>query len=184
MTTAEIGVYTFSEGLKRGWWILLISGILSLAIGGLLMFWPHATITVVTVVFGLFMILTGVLRFFVAILDSGAPDRWLIAFTGITGIALGVLVMKFPAATILVIALIVAIFWLISGLVEFFRGLTNDHTPDRALRIAFGAMSVLFGVVILVWPGITIGVFAVLAGVYTAFFGILEIIVAFQLKNA
>lgn len=45
-------------------------------------------------------------------------------------------------------------------------------------------MSALFGVVILVWPAITIGVFAILVGIYAVFFGVLEIVAAFQIKNA
>jgi uncharacterized membrane protein HdeD (DUF308 family) len=105
-------------------------------------------------------------------------------FAGIAGIVLGVVVMKNPEGTIKVIALIVAIFWLIAGLVDFFRGLTNSDQPDRSARIVFGLMSALFGVVILVWPAITIGVFAILVGIYAVFFGILEIVAAFQIKNA
>jgi uncharacterized membrane protein HdeD (DUF308 family) len=184
VSEVEIDVYDYNEDLKKGWWLLLISGVIGVIIGGLLIFWPGATITVVTAIVGFFMIVTGVIRFFVAVFDSHAEDRWLMVFAGIIGIALGVIVMKNPEGTIKVIALIVAIFWLISGLVDLFRGLTNSHLPDRSLRIVFGLMSALFGVVILVWPAITIGVFAILVGIYAVFFGVLEIIAAFQIKNA
>lgn len=184
MPDVKIDVYAYSDELKKGWWLLLISGIFSVLIGGLLIFWPGATITVITAVIGLFMVITGVVRFFVAILGSDTQDRRLMVIAGIIGIVLGVLVMKFPEATIGVIVLIVALFWLVSGLVDFFRGLTNEHMPDRTVRIMFGAISVLFGVVILVWPAVTVGVFAVFAGVYSAFFGVLEIVAAFQIKKA
>ncbi len=184
MSEVEIDVYEYNEDLKKGWWLLLVSGIIGVVIGGLLIFWPGATITVVTAIVGFFMIVTGVIRFFVAVFDSHAQDRWLIAIAGILGIALGVIVMKNPEGTIKVIALIVAIFWLISGLVDFFRGLTNSQLPDRSLRITFGLMSALFGVVILMWPAITVGVFAILVGIYAVFFGVLEIVAAFQIKNS
>jgi uncharacterized membrane protein HdeD (DUF308 family) len=184
VSEVEIEVYEFKEELKKGWWLFLLSGIIGVLIGGLLIFWPGATISVVTAIVGFFMIVTGVIRFFVAVLDSHTQDRWLMAIAGILGIALGVVVMKNPEGTIKVIALIVAIFWLISGLVDLFRGLTNSSLPDRTLRIVVGVMSALFGLVILIWPAITIGVFAVLVGIYAVFFGILEIIAAFQIKNA
>ncbi len=45
-------------------------------------------------------------------------------------------------------------------------------------------MTALFGVVVLVWPDVTVGVFAVLMGIYTVFFGLIEIVAAFQLKKA
>ncbi len=184
MSEVEFDVYDTSEQAKKSWWLLLLLGIISVIIGGLLIFWPGSTITVVTMIVGFFMIITGVVRFFVAVLDSHSQDRWLMVFAGIAGIVLGVVVMKNPEGTIKVIALIVAIFWLIAGLVDFFRGLTNSDQPDRSARIVFGLMSALFGVVILVWPAITIGVFAILVGIYAVFFGILEIVAAFQIKNA
>lgn len=184
MSELEIDVYDTGEEAKKGWWLLLLLGVISVVIGGLLIFWPDATITVVTRIVGFFMIVTGVVRFFVAVFDSHSQDRWLMVFAGIIGIVLGVVVMKNPEGTIKVIALIVAIFWLVAGLVDFFRGLTNPDIPDRSARIVFGLMSAIFGVVILVWPAITIGVFAVLVGIYAVFFGILEVIAAFQIKSA
>jgi uncharacterized membrane protein HdeD (DUF308 family) len=184
MSEVEIDVYDYNEDLKKAWWLLLVSGIVSVIVGGLLIFWPGATITVVTAIVGFLMIVTGLVRFFVAVFDSHAEDRWLMVFAGIIGIVLGVVVMKNPEGTIKVIALIVAVFWLIAGLVDFFRGLTNSSLPDRTIRIVFGLTSALFGIVILVWPAITIGVFAILAGIYSVFFGVLEIIASFQIKNS
>lgn len=184
VSEVEIDVYDNNEDLKKAWWLLLVSGVIGVVIGGLLIFWPEATITVATTIVGLFMIVMGVIRFFVAAFDSHAQDRWLMAIAGIIGIALGVIVMKNPEGTIKVIALIVAIFWLIFGLIDFFRGLTNPHLPDRSLRILLGLMSALFGVVILVWPSITILAFVVLAGIYAVFFGVLEVVAAFQIKNS
>ena len=182
MTSVE--VYETSEDMKRAWWVLLLLGIVSLGIGAALIFWPGKTLTVVTTIVGLFMIVAGLIRFGVAIFDSQAQERWLMAIFGIIGVVLGVIIMRNPETTIKVIVLITAIFWLIGGMVDFFRGVTNPSLPDRGLRIGFGALSALFGVVILVWPDITVGIFAVLMGIYVAFFGVLEIIAAFQIKNS
>lgn len=104
--------------------------------------------------------------------------------SGIAGIVLGVVVIKNPEATIGVIVLVVAMYWLISGLVDLARGLTDSSLPDRTLRIVFGLMSAIFGIVILTWPGVTVGVFAVVSGMHAAFYGVLEIVAAFQIKSA
>ena len=184
MSEVEVDVYSYDENLKKSWWLFLVSGIIGVVVGGLLIFWPSSTITVVTSIVGFFMIVTGVIRFLVALFDSHADDRWIMAIAGIFGIALGVIVMKNPEGTIKVIALIVALYWLISGLVDLFRGLTNSQLPDRTLRVVFGLMSALFGVVVLVWPAITVGVFAILVGIYAVFFGVLEILTAFEIKKS
>lgn len=104
--------------------------------------------------------------------------------SGIAGIVLGVVVIKNPEATIGVIVLVVAMYWLISGLVDLARGLTDSSLPDRTLRIVFGLMSAIFGIVILTWPGVTVGMFAVVPGMHAAFYGFLEIVAAFQIKSA
>lgn len=176
--------YEATEDMKKAWWVLLVLGIISLGIGAALIFWPGKTLTVVTTIVGIFMIVAGLIRFGVALFDSSAPERWLMAIFGIIGVVLGVIIIRNPETTIKVIVLITAIFWLIGGMVDFFRGVTNENLPDRGLRIAMGAMSALFGVVVLVWPEITVGIFAVLMGIYIAFFGVLEIVAAFQVKNA
>lgn len=170
--------------LKRSWWLLLIMGLISIGVGGLLMFWPGQTLTVITSIFGFFMILSGVVRFAVAIFAGNVEGRWLLVLASIVGVVLGVVIMKNPTATIGVVVLITAIFWLISGMVDLFRGITDSGLPDRGARIAFGAVAAILGVVVLVWPAPTVLVFAVLAGIYAVVFGILEIVSAFALKNA
>jgi uncharacterized membrane protein HdeD (DUF308 family) len=179
-----IDIYVPVEDLKRGWWLLLVLGIASIAFGALLIFWPGRTITVVTTIIGLFMIVTGLVRFAVAVFDTDRENRWLLVIVGIMGVVLGVIIMRNPEETIRVVVLITAIFWLVAGMVDFFRGVTNRSLPDASLRVVFGAMSALFGLVILVWPEITVGVFAVLMGVYVVVFGMLEVLAAFQVKNA
>lgn len=172
------------DDLRKAWWLLALLGVVSIGFGLLLVFWPGETLTVVATIVGLFIIVNGVIRFFQAIFDSNQEHRFLLVLVGLVGVVIGVVVMKNPEATIKLIVLLTALFWLISGMVDFFRGLTNRSTPDAGLRVAFGALTALFGVVILVWPSITIGIFAVLTGIYFVFFGIIEVYAAFQLKNA
>ena len=180
----QVEVYDATDDMKKSWWVLLVFGILSILLGGLLIFWPGQTLTVVTTIVGLFMIIAGLVRFFMAIFASQIDHRWLLAFIGIVGVALGVIIMRNPEATIKVIVLITALVWIIGGMVDFFRGITDSTAPDRGLRIGFGALSALFGVILLAWPDVTVTVFAILVGIYIVVLGMLEIVAAFQIKNA
>jgi len=169
---------------KKAWWLLAVLGVVSIALGVVLMFWPGQTLTVVATIIGLLMLIAGVIRFSVAVFDSHASDRWIMAIAGIIGIVLGIIVMKNPEATIKLIVLITVIFWLVSGLVDLFRGLTDSSMPDRGIRIGAGALAVFFAMIVLVWPAITIGIFAIIVGVYVVLVGVLEVVAAFQIKNA
>lgn len=185
MTGPDISELAAEEiaALKRAWWVLLVSGILSVGFGVLLLVWPGRTVTVVAGVFGLLMVVSGVFRFITALLAEGLESRWLYVLSAVLGVVLGVVVMKYPEQTIAVIVLIAAVFWLISGMVELFSGIAHD-APDRGIRVVFGAVSIAFGAAVLLWPAPTLLVFAVIAGVYAILIGILEIIAAFALKNA
>lgn len=181
MTEAEVHM---ADAIKQGWWILLSLGILSVGFGALLIFWPGTTLAVLTTVIGLFMIVAGIARFFVGVFDTDREQRILMVIAGIVGVVLGVAIVQNPEAAIKLVVLLTALFWIISGMIDLFRGLSDASLPDRSVRIVFGALSAVFGVVILAWPDITVGVLAVLMGVYVVFFGILEVLAAFQVKNA
>lgn len=170
--------------LKRSWWVLVISGVLSVAIGVLLISWPGQTLTVATALFGALMILSGVVRFLQAVFSSGTDHRWLLLISAILGMVIGIVVMRNPESVIALIVLLVALFWIIGGMVDLFRGLTDGSTPDRGARIGLGVISAVFGVVILVWPAPTVLVFAILAGAYSILFGLLEIYAGIALKRA
>jgi len=180
----EFGTQEVIAEAKKAWWLLAVLGAVSIGLGIVLIFWPGQTLTVVATLVGLIMLVSGVIRFFVAVFDSRSSDRWMMAISGIIGIVLGVAVMKNPEATIKLIVVITAIFWLISGLIDLFRGLADGDLPDRGIRIGFGGLSVFFAVIVLVWPAITIGVFAIIVGLYTVLVGVLELVAAFQIKNA
>lgn len=181
MTEAEIYV---ADQIKRSWWVLLLLGVLSVGFGALLIFWPGTTLAVLTTLIGLFMIVAGVARFLVGVFDTDREQRILMVIAGIVGVVLGVAIVQNPQAAIKVVVLLTALFWIISGMIDLFRGLGDASLPDRSVRIVFGALSAVFGVVILAWPDITVGALAVLMGVYVVLFGVLEVVAAFQVKNA
>ncbi len=182
MTGAEVSDPI--DVLKRSWWILVMFGVVSVAIGVLLIFWPGQTLTVATALFGALMILSGLVRFVQAVFSSGTDHRWLLLISAILGVVVGIVVMRNPESVIALIVLLAALFWIIGGMVELFRGLTDANLPDRGARIGLGVISAVFGVVILVWPAPTVLVFAILAGAYSILFGLLEIYAGIAVKRA
>ena len=170
--------------LKSYWWLLLLSGILSILIGGALLFWPGKTLTVVGFLIGLWMLLAGVMRFLIALFGGDTDGRWIILIVGIVGIALGIVVMRNPTETIAIIVLIAAVFWIISGLVDIFQGISDDGMENRGWVIFGGVVAALAGAIVLLWPSASVLVLAVIAGVFFIVDGIMQIIAGFQVKSA
>ncbi|MEN8234124.1 MAG: HdeD family acid-resistance protein [Actinomycetota bacterium] len=177
----QISVY---EELKNYWWLFLVSGVLSVGIGAALLFWPDKTLGVVGWLIGFWMLFFGIIRFLIALFGGESEGRWILLLVGVIGIVLGIVVMKNPAETIGIIVLIAAIFWVISGLFDVFRGFKDGDLPGRGWVIFGGALAIVAGAIVLLWPAASILVLAIIAGIYFLMDGALQIVAAFKIKNA
>jgi len=77
---------TVYNELRNYWWLLLLSGALSIFIGGALLFWPGKTLTVVGFLVGPWMLFAGIMRFLIALFGGDTDGRWVILIVGIVGI--------------------------------------------------------------------------------------------------
>jgi uncharacterized membrane protein HdeD (DUF308 family) len=167
------------------WWMLwLVAGVISVLIGIALIWWREESLSFVGFLIGLWILFAGIVRFLVSLFGGEREHRWLLAIVGIVGIAVGVVVMKNPTETIGVIAIIVGIFWLIFGLIDVFRGITNTALPDRWWAVLGGLIAVGAGVLLVFWTEPTVMVLALLAGIYLIIQGIIEITAAFRINSA
>jgi uncharacterized membrane protein HdeD (DUF308 family) len=170
--------------LKTYWWLFLVSGLLSIVIGGALVFWPGKTLSVVGWLIGFWMLFFGILRIVMALFGGKVDGRWIVLIVGIVGVALGIVVMKNPAETIGIIALIAAIFWIISGIIDVFRGITDGDMPSRGWVIFGGLAAIGAGAILLLWPAATVTVLAIIAGIFFLIDGVLQIMAGFEIKKA
>ena len=173
-----------AQGAKRLWWLVLLTGVVSVLVGILLLAWPGKTLLVLMVVLGIYLLVFGALRFIEAVFDTEMDQRGLNVFLGILAVVLGVLVMREPVRFVWVAAIVVGLFWLIRGLIEIFRSIARHDVPDRGWRLSAGLISVVAGAVILLWPGASVLVVAVISGIYLIVVGIIEVVVAFKLRSA
>ncbi len=71
---------------------------------------------------------------------------WLMLFGGIITIIIGLVAITWPQATVAVIAILLAIYLLVSGIFEFIRGFASGLTGGmRALLFISGVLSVILG---------------------------------------
>lgn len=71
---------------------------------------------------------------------------WLLLFGGIISVVIGVIAMVWPQQTAFVVAVLLAIYLVISGIFEFVRGFSAGLTGGmRALLFISGVLSVILG---------------------------------------
>ena len=104
------------------WGLLLLRGLINLAVGLALVFWPSATVTVVVWLVGLDLVLTGILALIVSFQVPKEMGRGMFLVQASVTIVLGVLIMAWPDATLNVISLILGILLILFGLVMLVSG--------------------------------------------------------------
>lgn len=99
-----------------GWVVWLSSGLL-IAAGIAVLVWPDITLWAIAVLAGIGLLLAGATRILLALADRDQPDFALQLGIGAVGIVLGVLVLAWPDATLVVLAVLLGIRFIVTGVV-------------------------------------------------------------------
>lgn len=156
---------------------LLVLGAASAVLGGLMLLWPQATVSVVAVLIGVQFLVHGVVRLGQAVASSGSRigTRILLAMLGLLSLVVGVLCLQHRQQTVAALALLVGLVWLAGGLLELARAVT-ERGPGSGLAALSGLFGVLAGVVVISWPRPTVLVLAVLVGLWLLAFGLVMVV--------
>jgi uncharacterized membrane protein HdeD (DUF308 family) len=171
-------------GSAWGW--VLAFGLLTLAAGIAVLAWPAETLLVVAVLFGIQLVIAGLFRFvlaFTAPATSGGM-RVLYAVLGLLSIIVGVWAIRHADLTVLVLAVLLGIFWIVNGTVEIFTALSEPTLPDRGWTGLMGALSVVAGIIVVSIPQISVLTLAIVLGVWLVLFGLGQMMIAFRLRSA
>lgn len=172
--------------LGRHWGWLFAYGLLTLIAGLAVLVWPSETLLVIAVLFGIQLIISGIFRFVMAfaIDDLTGGTRVLYALLGVLSIIIGIWAVRHVLLTLLALTVFLGIYWIVSGVIEIFTALSHREIPHRGWTVAMGALSVVAGIIVLAYPGLTLVGLAVVLGVWLLIFGVMEMAAAFRLRSA
>ncbi len=98
-------------------------------------------------------------------------------------IVVGVVLIRHLHLTLAIVGLFIAITWIVQGLAALIGGISSDAREGRAWWIAFGALSLIAGIVVAATPVSSLTVLTVLLGVWFIVMGIFEIIGGLMLRR-
>lgn len=171
--------------ISQNWWMLALRGVLAILFGLVALFLPGIALLAFIVVFAVYALVDGVVAVIVAIRERGSVARWGWVFVeGLLSIVAGILAFAYPGVTALVLLYIVAAWAVLTGMMEIVAAVALREYLSRewALVIA-GILSILFGILLFVRPGVGLLSILWLVGIYSLLFGVLFIIRAFQLRS-
>jgi len=172
------------HALVKNWWLFLIRGIAAIAFGVLAFMWPGLTLATLVLLYGAFALVDGVAAVIAAIRGGVPAPRWWLALVGLCGIIVGVLTFAWPGITALVLLVFIAAWAIVMGLFEIVGAIRLRKEIDNEwMLILGGAVSVLFGILLLVQPGAGALALVWIIAFYAILFGILNIAFAFRLHG-
>jgi len=168
------------------WKWTLAAGVLTIVLGGIVLAWPGPTLLVASTLFGVYLLLTGFVGLFMAFtLPRSAGMRVLLFISGILSVVLAILSFRHfgDAYAILLLSLWIGIGFIFQGVSAIAAAIGESELPGRGWSIVLGVISVIAGLVVLVWPFVSIVVLVVVAGVWLVILGVVQIIHSFQIRR-
>lgn len=114
--------------------------------------------------------------------DLTGGTRVLLAVLGVLSLIIGLYAVRHVLVTVLALALLLGIFWIVNGSVELFMALSHREMANRGWSAVMGILSIFAGIIVLAYPGISLLVLAVVLSVWLLFYGVMEITLAFRLR--
>lgn len=175
---------TFAQ-LFRNWWHFAVRGGLAILFGIGALIWPQTTTLALVLMFGAFAMTDGIFAVATGIASRGHFERWwAILLEGLTGIVTGLLTFFWPNITALVLLYFIAAWAVITGIFEIVAAIQLRHViSGEWAMILSGLLSVVFGILLFVFPAAGTVSVVWLIGIYAIAAGIISMIFAFRLRG-
>ena len=171
--------------LARHWWAVGLRGLAALIFGILTLVVPNITLIVLIAFFGAFALVNGVIAVYLAIRGRQQLRNWgwLLA-EGIAGILIGIVTFRWPGVTELVLLAFIAAWAIVTGIAEIAQAIElRQVITNEWLLILSGAVSVLFGLLVIIFPRTGALAVIVLIGLYAILYGVLLLGLAWRLRG-
>lgn len=173
------------ERFSRNWWMYAVRGVVAIILGVVAFARPEQALQALVLVFGAFALVDGSLAMVAGIASHRYFKRWwAVLLEGVAGVVIGLLTFFWPNITAFALLYLIAAWALITGIfeivaaIQFRRVITGEW-----MMVLGGLLSILFGVLLFVFPAAGAVSVMWMIGIYAVAFGISEVIFAFRLHN-
>jgi uncharacterized membrane protein HdeD (DUF308 family) len=171
--------------ITRNWWAVALRGAFAILFGLLTIAWPQLTVVVLVALFGAWALLDGISAFMAAWRSAEAKQTWWpFLVTGVLGVGAAIVTWVWPQITALTLLTVIAVWAIASGVLQVAAAIRMRKIITNEFWLALaGVGSVVFGVLVLLFPGAgAIGI-AWAIGWYAILFGLLMVMLGFRLRS-
>ena len=181
MRTMDVGADT----LGRNWWATLLRGLAAILFGLVTLIVPSMSIAALVLLFGAYAFADGVFAIVSALRGRRRHSRWgLLLLRGVLGIAAALVALFWPGLTALTLVFLVAGWAIVTGVLEISTAVVlRKQITGEWLMILAGIASVIFGLLLFVFPAAGAVVLVLWIGAYAIVFGAILVVLSFRLRS-
>ena len=171
--------------LAERWWALALRGLAAILFGIIAIAQPGAGLLALVIVWGAYAIVDGILNLVAAAHGAAARRSWgWLLFEGLVSIGAGVVTFVWPSITALVLLMVIAFWAVVTGIAEIAAAISLRQIIQREwLLAASGILSLLFGILLFVFPGAGSFALMLMIGFYAILFGSMLVALGFRLER-
>jgi uncharacterized membrane protein HdeD (DUF308 family) len=182
---AERAAAVLSIDLRQAWPVLMARAVLAVALGLVMLTVPGVTLLLVAWAFGIYALVDGAAQVLDAIRRRHRPRWWIALLLGLIGVVAGVIALIWPFPTAVLLAVLVGCWALVTGVIEIVSAMRQRRERRRtAWLVVAGLLSVVAGVLILIWPVHGAVAVAMLLGVFATAYGVVLAGLALAVRRA
>ena len=173
------------SAFAANWRTLALRGLVALLFGLVVLFWPGLVITVLAVLFGIYAVVDGVITFVPALRSSErGTQRSLPLVEGVVGIIAGLVALLWPGLSASGLVYVIAGWAVATGVLKILSAIVlRAEVENGWLLAASGALSVLFGTVLVVLAGSDVPFLAPFIGAFAVVVGLALLVFALRLRE-
>jgi len=171
--------------IVNSWWSLVVRGLVAIIMGLITFAWSGITLTALVLVFGAYALIDGVMSLVGVWRAATAHERWAgLLIEGIAGIAAAVITVLWPAITAIALVYIIAAWALVTGVFELVTAVRlRKYISGEWLLALAGIASIVFGLLIVVFPIAGALTIALWFGIYALIFGVVLVGLGIRLRT-
>ena len=171
--------------LADRWWTFVVRGIATILFGLLTFLWPGITLTALVLLFGAYALVDGVLTFVAAVTrERGRGLWWALILQGALGIIAGGVTVVFPGLAALALLYLIAAWALVTGVFEVAAAIRLRKSLTREWLLALGGvLSMVFGILLMMFPGAGALTLVLWIGAYMFVAGCLLVVLGLELRT-
>ena len=159
-------------------------GAAALVFGVLALAWPGVTLLLLVALFAAYAFVSGVATLAGALRNRSERGWWLLLLLGLAGIAAAIVTLFYPGITALVLVVVMGVNAIFGGVLDIAMAirLRKEIRGEWLLGLA-GVVSILFGVLVLAFPGAGALALVWLIAFYAIVVGVLFIALGLRMRS-